>query len=88
MRTGFQLEQYWNRSTAEFLLECLPRYYATFTASQAAGERVRVRLRFDAEEEAVQFALSFGADLEVVEPGELRARVAASARAIVEQCRA
>jgi predicted DNA-binding transcriptional regulator YafY len=44
--------------------------------------RIRVRLRFDAEEEAVQFALSFGSDLEVLEPAALRRRVIAAARAI------
>src|SRR5215831_6959986 len=48
------------------------------------GERVFVRLRFDAEVEAVQFALSFGADLEVIEPEALRDRVIAAARAIPE----
>jgi predicted DNA-binding transcriptional regulator YafY len=46
------------------------------------GARVRVRLRFDAEEEAVQFALSFGADLEVVDPEPLRRQVIATAQAI------
>ena len=36
----------------------------------AAGERFRVSLRFDAPEEARQFALSGGADVEVVAPQE------------------
>ena len=31
-----------------------------------------MRVRFDVEEEAVQFALSFGGDVEVMEPHELR----------------
>jgi len=38
-------------------------------------------MRFDAEEEALQFALSFGADAEVLEPASLRARVTRSAEA-------
>jgi predicted DNA-binding transcriptional regulator YafY len=40
-------------------------------------------LRFDAEEEAVQFALSFSGDIEVVEPRELRDKVLAGALALV-----
>jgi predicted DNA-binding transcriptional regulator YafY len=42
-----------------------------------------VKLRFDIEEEAVQFALSFGGDIEVIEPAELREKVIAGARAIL-----
>lgn len=49
------------------------------------GERIRLKLRFDIEEEAVQFALSFGADLQVVEPAELREKVLAGARAILQE---
>lgn len=49
------------------------------------GDRVRIKLRFDIEEEAVQFALSFGGDMEVVEPAELREKVFAGARAILAQ---
>jgi predicted DNA-binding transcriptional regulator YafY len=51
------------------------------TAGAADGQAVRVRLRFDVEEEAVQFALSFGGQIEVVEPPELRAKVAVGAQA-------
>jgi predicted DNA-binding transcriptional regulator YafY len=40
-------------------------------------------MRFDAEDEAIQFALSFGGQIEVVEPPELRAKVWAGAQAIV-----
>jgi predicted DNA-binding transcriptional regulator YafY len=47
------------------------------------GSRVRIRLRFDIEEEALQFALSFGAQVEVVEPAELRGKVSAAAADIV-----
>jgi predicted DNA-binding transcriptional regulator YafY len=49
------------------------------------GDRVRVRLRFDAEEEAIQFALSFGGDVEALEPHELRAKVLAGALAVVQR---
>lgn len=38
------------------------------------GTRVRVRIRFDEEEEALQFSVSFGADVEVVDPIQLRAK--------------
>jgi predicted DNA-binding transcriptional regulator YafY len=44
---------------------------------------VRVRLRFDVEEEAVQFALSFGGRVDVVEPPDLREKVLDGARAIL-----
>ncbi len=47
------------------------------------GDRVRIRLRFDAEEEGLQFALSFGADVEVIEPAELRNKVLEAARGTI-----
>jgi predicted DNA-binding transcriptional regulator YafY len=47
------------------------------------GERFRVSMRFDAPEEARQFALAFGAELEVVAPSELREHVIAAASAVV-----
>jgi predicted DNA-binding transcriptional regulator YafY len=47
----------------------------------ADGSRIRVRLRFDAEHEALMFALSLGAGAELVEPAHLRAQVAAAAAA-------
>jgi len=40
-------------------------------------------IRFDAEEEACQFALSFGAQAEVLEPESLREKVIAAAKGIV-----
>ena len=40
-------------------------------------------MRFDAEEEAAQFALSFGAQAEVLEPEPLREKVVAAAQEIV-----
>ena len=54
-------------------------------ADAADGQSVRVRLRFDTEEEAIQFALSFGGQIEAIEPPELRAKVLAGAQAIVER---
>jgi predicted DNA-binding transcriptional regulator YafY len=47
------------------------------------GDCIRIKLRFDIEDEAVQFTLSFGGDVEVVEPAELREKVFAGARAIL-----
>jgi len=49
------------------------------------GNRLRIRVRFDAEEEGLQFALSFGADVEVLEPVELRRRVLDAARGTLER---
>ena len=51
------------------------------------GEHIRIKLRFDVEDEAVQFALSFGGDLEVIEPAELYEKVMAGARAILGRAR-
>ena len=48
------------------------------------GALVRIRMRFDAAEEALQFALSFGADVEVLEPAELRNQVRDAALGIVK----
>jgi predicted DNA-binding transcriptional regulator YafY len=48
---------------------------------------VRIRLRFDAEQEAIQFALSFGGQMEAIDPPELRAKVLAGAQAIGERYR-
>src|SRR5688572_7152948 len=48
-----------------------------------AGDRFRVSLRFDAPEEARQFALAHGAELEVLEPQELREYVIATAQAVL-----
>ncbi|MBZ5592762.1 MAG: YafY family transcriptional regulator [Acidobacteriia bacterium] len=95
----FDLTAYWERSAAEFREKLPRYYatflaspavmrwvrYRGWRLEQEIpeGDRVRVRLRFDVEEEAVQFALSFGGDIEVMEPQELRTKVLAGARAIV-----
>jgi len=55
--------------------------------ADADGQSVRVRLRFDSEEEALQFALSFGGQIEALDPPELRVKVRAAAEAIVERYR-
>ena len=47
------------------------------------GDRVRIRVRFDVEDEAVMFALGFGAAVEIVDPPELRERVLRAARELV-----
>jgi predicted DNA-binding transcriptional regulator YafY len=41
-------------------------------------------MRFDAEEEGLQFALSFGGDIEVLEPAALRDKVRAEAERLVQ----
>ncbi len=46
------------------------------------GERFRVSLRFDAPEEAKQFALASGTEIEVLAPKELRDYVIATANAV------
>lgn len=94
----FDLAAFWDRSAAEFreklpqyravFLAKPPvmrwiRYRGwRLEEEQPEGALVRIRLRFDAEEEALQFALSFGADVEVVEPAELRSKALDSALGI------
>src|SRR5262249_42600545 len=88
---GFDLASYWERSAAEFREQLPRYYatfladpsvmrwvrYRGWRLEEETpeGERVRIRVRFDAAEEARQFALSFGAAIEVVDPAELRAAV-------------
>jgi predicted DNA-binding transcriptional regulator YafY len=95
----FDLRAYWERSTAEFREKLPRYYatflvnpsvmrwakYRGWRLEEqiAEGDRIRVKLRFDIEDEAVQFGLSFGGDLEVIEPAELREKVLAGARAIL-----
>jgi predicted DNA-binding transcriptional regulator YafY len=97
----FDLGAYWERSAAEFREKLPRYYatflanppvmrwvrYRGWRLEEEApeGDRLRVRLRFDVEEEAVQFALSFGADIEVIEPAELRTKVCAVARSILRR---
>jgi predicted DNA-binding transcriptional regulator YafY len=99
--TGFDPSAYWERSASEFrekLPRYYATYLASpavmrwvryrgwrLEGETPEGNQVRVRLRFDAEEEAIQFALSFGGDVEAVEPHELRAKVLAGALATVRR---
>jgi len=95
----FDLAAHWERSAAEFrekLPEFRAVFLAKPSVMQwiryrgwrleeetPEGELVRVRLRFDAAVEALQFALSFGADVEVVDPVELRTQVCEAAHALL-----
>jgi predicted DNA-binding transcriptional regulator YafY len=97
----FDPADYWERSASEFrekLPRYYATYLASppvmrwvryrgwrLEEETPEGDRVRVRLRFDAEEEAIQFALSFGGDVEALEPRELRAKVLAGALAAVQR---
>ena len=98
---GFDLASYWERSAVEFREKLPRYYAAFLVdpavmrwvryrgwrleEETAEGDRTRVKLRFDIEDEAVQFALSFGGAADVVEPIELRAKVLAGALAIVQR---
>ena len=100
----FDLTVYWERSAAEFREMLPRYYatflaspavmrwvrYRGWRLEEEApeGDRVRLRLRFDVEQEAVQFALSFGGDVEVLEPRELRTKVLAGALAIAARYQA
>ncbi|HTA46047.1 MAG TPA: YafY family protein [Bryobacteraceae bacterium] len=95
----FNLASYWERSAAEFrekLPQYHATFLATPAAMRWVRYRgwrlqseeeydsgFRIRIRFDAEEEAVQFALSLGIDLSVLEPDDLRAHVLRAAGEIV-----
>lgn len=98
---NFDLAAYWESSTREFrerlpryyatfLVAPLVMRWARYRGWRleeecADGNRVRIRVRFDVEKEGLQFALSFGADAEVIEPPELRSKVLDAARGMVEQ---
>jgi predicted DNA-binding transcriptional regulator YafY len=97
---SFDLREYWERSIsefreklpryeAEFLIHSEAIRWVRYRGwrlieERVEGERVRVRVRFDAEEEAVQFALSLGAALVMLDPPMLRERVREQARAILK----
>ena len=64
-------------------------YAGRFARIERTGEPdregwVEVALRFDAEEMACEYALSFGTQLEVLEPAALRERVLSAARSVVD----
>jgi predicted DNA-binding transcriptional regulator YafY len=96
----FDLAAYWERSATEFrekLPQYRATFLARpsvmrwiryrgwrLEEERPEGERVRVRLRFDAEEEALQFGVGFGADVEVVNPVELRHKARERALGILQ----
>jgi predicted DNA-binding transcriptional regulator YafY len=63
-----------------------PMHWIRYRLEEEKPERslVRVRLRFDAAEEALQFSLSFGADVKVLEPIELRYKARDAALGILQ----
>lgn len=95
----FDLASHWDRATTEFREKLPRYYATfcadpsvirwiryrgwRLEEEHLEGDRIRIKLRFDIEEEAVQFGLSFGGNVEVVEPAELREKVIAGARAIL-----
>ena len=95
----FDLAGHWERAATEFRdklpryyatflaeREALPwaRYRRNRVVEETNdGERVRIRMRFDVEDEALHFALALGKSVEVVEPAELRERVLVVAKALV-----
>jgi predicted DNA-binding transcriptional regulator YafY len=97
---GFDLADHWERAAQEFRAglpkyfatflvkpEAMPwvRYRGwRLQSEEPLGDRVRVTLRFDADFDVVYFALSLGAQVELLEPVELRERVRSAAAAIVE----
>jgi predicted DNA-binding transcriptional regulator YafY len=97
----FDLAAYWEASAAKFREHLPRYYVTCLVAhsvmrwvryrgwrleeEREEGDRVRIRLRFDVEEEGLQFALQFGADAEVIEPEELRNKVLAAARGTLER---
>jgi predicted DNA-binding transcriptional regulator YafY len=99
----FDPADYWERSASEFREKLPRYYatylvsqpvmrwvrYRGWRLEQETpeGDHLRVRLRFDVEEEAIQFALSFSGDVEAVDPPELRAKVLAGALAAVQRYR-
>jgi predicted DNA-binding transcriptional regulator YafY len=100
----FDLGAYWRQSAADFreklpryyaTLLARPsalrwlRYRGWRLESETAeGDLVRVRLRFDAAEEALQCALGLGDSVEVLDPPELRERVLAAAESVVRMYQA
>ena len=45
---------------------------------------IRVAMRFDVEEMAVEYALGFGSKMEVLEPYSLREKVIAAAKSVID----
>jgi predicted DNA-binding transcriptional regulator YafY len=98
---AFDLAKYWEESSSRFrerlpevhatylidpgVLRWV-RYKGWRVVEQVdEGERIRIRLRFDSEEEVIQLALAHGADVELIEPAALRELVREAARRTVEK---
>ncbi len=98
---GFDLAKYWEESSSRFrerlpevqatylvdprILHWI-RYKGWRVIEQLnEGERIRVRIRFDSEDEVVQLALAHGADIELIEPLALRDVVRDAAKRTVEK---
>jgi predicted DNA-binding transcriptional regulator YafY len=100
---AFDLAAWWDRSSSEFRDKLPRYYatflaerdvmrwvrYRGWRVEEESthGDRVQIRMRFDIEEEAVQFALSFGGEVEVLTPVELRSKVRQSAMRVIERHR-
>jgi predicted DNA-binding transcriptional regulator YafY len=95
----FDLAEYWKRSATEFrekLPQYHATFLAKpsvmrwvryrgwrLESAEQQGDFVQIQLRFDAEEEALQFALSLGPDVEVLQPIPLRDKTREAASAIL-----
>jgi predicted DNA-binding transcriptional regulator YafY len=98
---GFDLTTYWESSAAAFREKLPRYYasfraspeimrWVRYRGWRLEEERkeadgVHIRVRFDADEEALQFALSFGDAIEVLEPAELRSKIIEAARSVVRR---
>jgi predicted DNA-binding transcriptional regulator YafY len=98
--TGFDLASHWEQTSTAFRAALPKYYATFLASASAMpwirwrgwrlveevadGERFRVRVRFDAEEEIVHYALALGTAVELLEPAEMRARVLIAARALVD----
>ena len=96
---GFDLAAHWEQSSSEFrerLPRFFATFRVTQSAigwiryrgwrvveEVQEGDRFRVRMRFEIEDEAVHLALALGDGVELLEPATLRARVRAGAEALV-----
>ena len=89
---GFDLAEYW-RDWSQSFEASLPRVEVKLRASELVRRRLPEDLRsagdacvvgFQSLEDAFRELLKFGPDAEVLEPAELRERIAAAAHEVVE----
>ena len=97
--SGFDLAAHWEQSSSEFrerLPSFLATFRVHQSAiawirhrgwrvveETPEGDRFRVRMRFEIEDEAVHLALALGGGVELLEPAALRSRVRAGAEALM-----